>query len=118
MSETPRTTTTTRVVTMPLYTAPTRADGVALLAEATWDDLLSITTDLGELAETQETAETVSAVRRLVRIGRSAGEFEEYGPDRIEQGVTYELRHGGDVPVLLALLPILDAIRALRTGKE
>lgn len=107
---------TTHRLTMPLYTAPTRADGTALLDEATWDDLLSITTDLGDLAKTMETAMTVSAVRRLVRIGRRAGNYEEYGPDRIESGVTHDLRHGGDIDVLLALLPILDTIRALRAS--
>jgi hypothetical protein len=109
---------TTHRLTMPLYSAPTRADGVALLNGASWDDLLSITVNLGELAKTQEAAETVSAVRRLIRIGRRAGDFEEYDPERIEQGVTHELRHGEDADVLLALMPILDAIRALRVGAE
>lgn len=96
-----------------LLATPTRAAGIAQLAGADWGDLLAVTVSLGGLADTQELAEAVTAVQRLVRLGRRGAGFEEYGPDTAEAAVTNGLRGSAGRPdVYLALLPILDAVRA------
>lgn len=106
-----------------LLAAATRADGAALLREASWSDLLDVVADIrviveadyeaGPMSWDRPQAEPLGAVYHLVTALRHGGIWAEVDPTHVEERVV--TAHGPE-NTRRAMLAILDVVRVRRAN--